>query len=62
MDRQRVVLGPPGRGLGRGRWPLTTMIALVAGVYGAYLGDWTLAAIMFVAAAVFGALTFRSLR
>jgi hypothetical protein len=62
MDWQRVVLGPRGRGLGRGRWPLTTILAIAAGVYAGLAGDWTMAAILFAAAVVFGTLTLRSLR
>ena len=49
MNWERMVLGHPGRHLGRWRWPLLGVGGLVLGVLWASIGDWTYAA---VAAAV----------
>jgi hypothetical protein len=56
----RTILGPPGRGLGRGRWPVTTILAAVVGVFLLLAGDVLLGVIVLGLAAVFGFLTFRS--
>jgi hypothetical protein len=56
----RTILGPPGRGIGRGRWPVTTVLAVVVGVFLLLAGDVLLGVIVLGLAAVFGFLTFRS--
>ncbi len=60
MNWGRTILGPPGRGLGRGRWPLTTVLAAVVGVFLIIAGDVLLGVGALVLSAVFGFLTFRS--
>lgn len=62
MSWTRIVLGPPGRHLGRSRWPLTTVIATGGGIYSATGGLWKQAALFFGAAVVLAAMTIRSYR
>ena len=57
-----MVIGPPGKHLGKSRWPLTSVIATGAGIYAAIGELWTQAALFFGAAVVLGALTVWSYR
>jgi hypothetical protein len=54
-----MVLGPRGRGLGSARWPLTSLLALLAAIFAALAGEWWLAVLLGVAAVVLGGLTVR---
>ena len=56
------MLGPRGRGLGRGRWPMTTVMAIVAAGFLAYSGDYVLSVVLLVGALILGTLTMRSMR
>ncbi len=62
MNWTRIVIGPPGRHLGKSRWPLTTVIATAAAIYSATGGLWTQAALFIGAAVVLGAMTIWSYR
>jgi hypothetical protein len=44
------------------RWPITTVMAIVAAGLFAAAGDWVWAVVLLVAALVLGTLTFRSMR
>jgi hypothetical protein len=58
----RIVVGPPGKHLGRSRWPLTAVIATGGGIYAATGRLWTQAALFFGAAVVLAAMTIWSYR
>jgi hypothetical protein len=58
----RGVFGPPGRNLGRSRWPLTAVIAVCGGIFAAGGGLWKQAALFFGAAAVLVVVTVWSYR
>ncbi len=62
MSWQRTILGPPGRGLGRSRWPLATILAVVVAVYAAIAEDWTMFGLVAAAALLFAAVSVRSYR
>ena len=62
MNWQRLVLGPSGRGLGRSRWPLATLLAVAIAVYAALADDWTMFGLVAAAAVLFAAVTVRSYR
>ena len=62
MSWRRTMLGPRGRGLGGGRWPMTTVMAIVAAGFLAYSGDYVLAVVLLVGALILGTLTMRSMR
>lgn len=44
------------------RWPITTVMAIVAAGLFAMAGDWLWAVVLLIAALVLGTLTFRSMR
>ena len=60
MNWERMVLGHPGRHLGRWRWPLLGVGGAVLAVLWASLGDWTYAGIAAAAAVLGAAMTARS--
>lgn len=62
MNWTRISVGPRGRHLGRARWPLTALIATVAGLYAAVGNLWTQSALFFGAAVVLTAMTIWSYR
>ena len=62
MNWQRLVLGPPGRGLGRSRWPLATILAVAVAVFAATAEDWTMFGLVAAAAVLFAVVTVRSHR
>ena len=46
----------------RGRWPMTTVMAIAAAGFLAYAGDWLLATVVMVGALILGTLTARNMR
>jgi hypothetical protein len=58
----RIVIGPPGRHLGKSRWPITTVLATTAGIFAAVAQLWAQAALFFGAALVLAVATIRSYR
>ena len=62
MNWARIAVGPRGRHLGRARWPLTALIATVAGMSAAIGNLWTQAALFFGAAVALAAMTIWSYR
>jgi hypothetical protein len=58
----RVAIGPPGKHLGKSRWPITTVLATTAGIFAAVGKLWMQAALFFGAAVVLAAVTIRSYR
>lgn len=62
MSWTRSVLGPPGKHLGKSRWPLTAVIATGGGIFAASGGLWKQAALFFGAAIVLIAVTVWSYR
>jgi hypothetical protein len=59
VNWERMVLGHPGRNLGRWRWPLLGIGGAVLGVLWASIGAWTEAGIAAAVAVVAAALTAR---
>ena len=57
-----MTIGPPGKHLGKSRWPLTTVIATGGGIYSATGGLWTQAALFWAATVVLAAMTVWSYR
>ena len=62
MSRLRRVLGPPGRGVGAWRFPLTTVLAVGVAAFAALSGDYLTAAVALALAVVMGTLTLRGMR
>ena len=62
MNWTRMVIGPPGRHLGKSRWPITTVLATTAGIFAAVAQLWAQAALFFGAALVLAVVTIRSYR
>ena len=62
MNWTRIVAGPPGKHLGRSRWPITTVLATTAGIFAAVDALWAQAALFFGAAVVLAVVTIRSYR
>ena len=62
MNWTRIVIGPPGRHLGKSRWPITTVLATTAGIFAAVAQLWAQAALFFGAALVLAVVTVRSYR
>ena len=62
MSWTRIALGPPGKHLGRSRWPVTTVLATTAGIFAAVGKLWMQAALFFGAAVVLAVVTIRSYR
>jgi len=62
MNWERLALGPRGRGLGRSRWPVTTILALGVALFAALADDWTMFALVAIAAVLFAVVTVRSYR
>ena len=62
MTWRRTVLGPPGRNLGGGRWPVTSFLAVVVAIFAAVSGDWWLAILAGALAVLLGGLTLRAAR
>ncbi len=60
MNWERLIVGPRGRGLGRWRWPLGTVLGLAIAVFGALGDDWVTFGIGLAAAALAGALAISS--
>lgn len=62
MNWRRTVLGPPGRGVGAWRFPLTTVLAIGVALFAALAEDWLTAAFALGLAVLMGALTLRAAR
>jgi len=62
MNWTRMALGPPGRQLGKSRWPVTAVLATSAGIFAAVAGLWTQAALFWAAAVALAAMTIWSYR
>ncbi|MEP6976692.1 MAG: hypothetical protein ABI948_01415 [Thermoleophilia bacterium] len=62
MNRTRMAIGPPGKHLGKSRWPITTVLATTAGIFAAVAQLWAQAALFFGAALVLAVVTIRSYR
>jgi hypothetical protein len=60
VNWERLVLGPPGKHLGRWRWPLGTVLGAAWAVLSALAGLWLWAGIGFAATVLCGALTMRN--
>ena len=50
------------RRFGGGRWPMTTVMAIVAAGFLTFSGEWLWGAVLMIIALVLGTLTFRSSR
>jgi hypothetical protein len=59
-DWQRLALGPRGRWLGKDRWPVAGVIAMIAAAVSAWGGMWLEALLFFAAAAVLAVVTVRT--
>ena len=62
MNWTRMAIGPPGKHLGKSRWPITTVLATTAGIFAAVGGLWTQAALFWAAAVALAAMTIWSYR
>ena len=60
MNWTRMAIGPPGKHLGKSRWPITTVLATTAGVFAAVGGLWAQAALFWAAAVALGVVTVLS--
>jgi hypothetical protein len=58
----RIAVGPPGKHLGKSRWPITTVLATTAGIFAAVGGLWAQATLFWAAAFVLAVVTIRSHR
>jgi len=58
----RMAIGPPGKHLGKSRWPITAVLATTAGIFAAVGGLWAQAALFWAAAVALAAMTIWSYR
>jgi len=62
MNWERVLLGNRGSGLGRTRYPITTVLLIAITIFWAIAGSWVAAILCGFAAAIFAGLTVWSRR
>ena len=62
MNWTRMAIGPPGKHLGKSRWPITAVLATSAGIFAAVGWLWMQAALFWAAAVALAAMTVWSYR